>query len=37
VSIGQVGAQLCPDSLATPPPQSFHMASPPALHTRLRS
>jgi hypothetical protein len=27
--IGQVGAQLYPDSLATPTPQAFSVASPP--------
>jgi hypothetical protein len=28
-SIGQVGGQLYPDSIATPTPQTFSMASPP--------
>jgi len=37
LSIGQVGAQLYPGSLATPTPQSFDVASPPASLTRLRS
>jgi hypothetical protein len=36
-SIGQVGVQLCPGSLATSTPQFFGVASPPALLSRLRS
>jgi len=30
LSIGQVGVQLYPGSLATPTPQPFDVASPPA-------
>ena len=30
-------AQLYSDSIATPTPQTFNVASPPASHNRLRS
>ena len=36
-SIGQGGARLYPGSLATPTPQTFGVASPPAAKHRLRS